>query len=68
LAFCFHPGAKCFVFRQLLFGGEFAHVFGNSHGAEVWTTHGTEVSSLGAFHWKRLTKLMPIIFALAGWP
>jgi hypothetical protein len=51
-----------------MFGCVLAHVFSNPHRAEVRTAHGTKVRGLRAFLRQRLTKLMPIIFALAGWP
>jgi hypothetical protein len=43
-----------------MLGGIFAYVLCDTHGAEV--------RGLGAFGGQGLTKLMPIIFALAGCP
>jgi len=51
-----------------LFGGKLADIFSDLHGAEVRAAHGTEVRGLCAFLRQGLTNLMPIIFALAGFP
>ncbi len=51
-----------------MLGGVLANILGDFHRAEVRTAHGTKMCGLGAFLGKRLTKLMPMIFALAGLP
>ena len=68
LRFLFHSGLKRLFLRKFLFGGVLANILGNSHGTKMGTAHGAEVCCFRAFGRKSLTKLMPIIFALAGWP
>jgi len=51
-----------------LFCGIATDVFANAHAAKMQAAHGTEVRGIGTFLRKRLTKLLPIIFALAGCP
>ena len=58
----FHTSLECLVLRQLLFRRIFSYVLRDFHGTEVRTAHAAEVCGLGAFLWKRLMKLMPIIF------
>jgi hypothetical protein len=58
----------CCFFRDALLSGVLPYVFRNAHGTKMPATHRTEMGGLRAFLRQRLTKLMPIIFALAGWP
>jgi len=50
-----------------LFCGIATGVFSNAHAAKMRAADGTEVRGIGTFLRKSLTKLVPIIFALAGW-
>jgi hypothetical protein len=49
-----------------VFSGVLANVFCDFHAAEVWSTHAAEMCGLRALLRQRLTKLLPIIFALSG--
>ena len=48
LALLLHPTLERFFFGDGLFGGVFADVFRDFHGAEVGAAHGAEVGALGS--------------------
>ena len=66
---------RCLLFESSLYRRVFcdpllrrvlANVLCDFHAAEVWSTHAAEMCGLRAFLRERLTKLMPINFALIG--
>src|SRR5260370_7356520 len=64
--FFFETALDRFFLLHALFGSVTTNIFCDTHAAEMWTAHGTEVRRLCTFLRQSLTKLLPIIFALIG--